>query len=61
MKKQENILQFINEKNISDSLKWELNKFPHAIIENFENKFFTILDPITLIGIVAVLDKALSE
>ncbi len=38
MKKQENILQFINEKSISDSLKWELNPFPHAIIENFFRK-----------------------
>ena len=35
MKTQENIFQFINEKSIQPSLKWDLNPFPHVVIDNF--------------------------
>jgi len=35
MKTQENIFQFINEDSLHPSLKWTLDPFPHAIIDNF--------------------------
>ena len=35
MKTQENIFQFINEDSLPLSLKWTLDPFPHAIIDNF--------------------------